>query len=191
MTNFQDPTYLSLVMCLMEVIVTISCCGPGHFLSIDNVLCIMHKYTCRNTCSHSTHHIKSFCAGLMNPMWQIAPCYALFLSLCLSSGHFCNTCGELNNHRWGIKTTKRGTWGESATRGCMLAVNNICGKSTLRLSSTFEKNKMKKDSKDKENSPDKILVLNCSSVCYSHFALFSRCCFYSDLRQELRSSWWR
>lgn len=28
-------------MCLMKVIVVISCCGPGHFLSFDNVLCIV------------------------------------------------------------------------------------------------------------------------------------------------------
>lgn len=33
--------HLTAVMCLMKVIVSISCCGPRHCLPIDNVLCIV------------------------------------------------------------------------------------------------------------------------------------------------------
>lgn len=41
LTKFQVPTNLSLVICLMEVIVVISCRCTRQFLSVDNVLCIV------------------------------------------------------------------------------------------------------------------------------------------------------
>ena len=39
--DMQVCTHLSCVMCLMKVIVAKSFRCPGHFLSIDNVLCIV------------------------------------------------------------------------------------------------------------------------------------------------------
>lgn len=33
--------HLTPVLCFMKVIVAISFCGPGHFLSVDYVLCVV------------------------------------------------------------------------------------------------------------------------------------------------------